>query len=205
MPSREKLTSNFEKSTLPGGRVDEFGTVARELRKISIKYDSRPGFPIFPSTGLSQYVEVLGSRLTSFGAEVYVLNNAGTFVPLDDSQFASFSIIGNTVVQSGQNEYLDKSINEFSNPEQVTFESTWIQTEDDAKSLSDWIKDQWSKKQSVCELEIFSNPLISVGDLVTISYPSNGLDGTQKFIVSNVDTSFDGGINTKITTRSIYS
>jgi hypothetical protein len=148
---------------------------------------------------------VLGSRLTSFGAEVYVLNNAGTFVPLDDSQFASFSIIGNTVVQSGQNEYLDKTINEFSNPEQVTFESTWIQTEDDAKSLSDWIKDQWSKKQSVCELEIFSNPLISVGDLVTISYPSNGLDGTQKFIVSNVDTSFDGGINTKITTRSIYS
>jgi len=131
----EKLTSNFEKSTLPGGKVDEFGTVARELRKISIKYDSRPGFPIFPSTGLSQYVEVLGSRLTSFGAEVYVLNNAGTFV----------------------------------------------------------------------ELEIFSNPLISVGDLVTISYPSNGLDGTQKFIVSNVDTSFDGGINTKITTRSIYS
>jgi len=201
----EKLTSNFEKSTLPGGKVDEFGTVARELRKISIKYDSRPGFPIFPSTGLSQYVEVLGSRLTSFGAEVYVLNNAGTFVPLDDSQFASFSIIGNTVVQSGQNEYLDKTINEFSNPEQVTFESTWIQTEDDAKSLSDWIKDQWSKKQSVCELEIFSNPLISVGDLVTISYPSNGLDGTQKFIVSNVDTSFDGGINTKITTRSIYS
>ena len=33
----EKLTSNFEKSTLPGGKVDEFGTVARELRKISIK------------------------------------------------------------------------------------------------------------------------------------------------------------------------
>lgn len=201
----EKLTSNFEKTTLPGGKVDEFGTVARELRKISIKYDSRPGFPIFPSTGLSQYVEVLGSRLTSFGAEVYVLNNAGTFVPLDDSQFASFSIIGNTVVQSGQNEYLDKTINEFTNPEQVTFESTWIQTEDDAKAISDWIKNQWSKKQSVCELEIFSNPLISVGDLVTINYPSNGLDGTQKFIVSNVDTSFDGGINTKITTRSIYS
>ena len=201
----EKLTSNFEKATLSGGKVDEFGTVARELRKISIKYDSRPGFPIFPSTGLSQYVEVLGSRLTSFGAEVYVLNNAGTFVPLDDSQFASFSIIGNTVVQSGQNEYLDKTINEFTNPEQVTFESTWIQTEADAKAISDWIKNQWSKKQSVCELEIFSNPLISVGDLVTINYPSNGLDGTQKFIVSNVDTSFDGGISTKITTRSIYS
>jgi len=201
----EKLTSSFDNTGTSGGAVDEFGTVARELKKIDVKYDSRPSFPVFASVGLSQYVEVLGSRLTSFGAEVYVVNNAGTFVPLDDSQFASFSIIGNTVVQSGQNEYLDKTINEFTNPEQATFESVWIQREEDAKNLSDWIKNQWSKKQSVCELEIFSNPLISVGDLVTINYPANGFDGTQKFIVSNINNTFEGGLNTKITARSIYS
>jgi hypothetical protein len=100
---------------------------------------------------------------------------------------------------------LDKTINEFTVPEQVTFESIWIQRENDAKSLSKFIKDQWSKKQSVCELEVFSNPLISVGDIVTINYPSNGLDGTQKFIVSSINNSFDGGLSTKITTRSIYS
>jgi hypothetical protein len=104
-----------------------------------------------------------------------------------------------------QNEYLDKTINEFTNPEQATFESVWIQREEDAKNLSDWIKNQWSKKQSVCELEIFSNPLISVGDLVTINYPANGFDGTQKFIVSNINNTFEGGLNTKITARSIYS
>jgi hypothetical protein len=201
----DKLTSNFDNTGVSGGTVDEFGTVARELKKIDIKFDSRPAFPVFASVGLSQYVEVLGSRLTSFGAEVYVVNNAGTFVPLDDSQFASFTILGNTIVQSGQNEYLDKTINEFTTPEQATFESAWIQRESDAKSLSEWIKQQWSKKQSVCELEVFSNPLISVGDLVTINYPANGFDGTQKFIVSNINNSFEGGLNTKITARSIYS
>jgi hypothetical protein len=201
----DKISSGFENSGISGGFVDEFGTVARELLKVNIKYDSRPAFPIITSLGLNQFVELLGYRLNSFGAEVYVLNNAGTFVPLDDSRFASFSVIGNTLVQSGQNEYLDKTINEFTVPEQVTFESTWIQRQEDAKSLSEWIKLQWSKKQSVCELEIFSNPLISVGDIVTINYPSNGLDGTQKFIVSNINNSFEGGLTTKITTRSIYS
>jgi hypothetical protein len=201
----DKLSSGFENSGISGGAVDEFGTVARELLKVNIKYDSRPAFPIITSLGLNQFVELLGYRLNSFGAEVYVLNNAGTFIPLDDSRFASFSVIGNTLVQSGQNEYLDKTINEFTVPEQVTFESTWIQRESDAKSLSEWIKLQWSKKQSVCELEIFSNPLICVGDIVTINYPSNGLDGTQKFIVSSINNSFDGGLSTKITTRSIYS
>jgi hypothetical protein len=201
----DKLSSGFENSGIAGGSIDEFGTVARELLKVNIKYDSRPAFPIITSLGLNQFVELLGYRLNSFGAEVYVLNNAGTFIPLDDSRFASFSIIGNTLVQSGQNEYLDKTINEFTVPEQVTFESVWIQKESDAKSLSDWIKAQWSKKQSVCELEVFSNPLISVGDIVTINYPSNGLDGTQKFMVSSINNSFDGGLSTKITTRSIYS
>ena len=201
----DKLSSGFENSGISGGKIDEFGTVARELLKVNIKYDSRPAFPIIPSLGLNQFVELLGYRLNSFGAEVYVLNNAGTFIPLDDSRFASFSVIGNTLVQSGQNEYLDKTINEFTVPEQITFESVWIQREGDAKDLSKWIKDQWSKKQSVCELEIFSNPLISVGDIVTINYPSNGLDGTQKFIVSSINNSFDGGLSTKITTRSIYS
>jgi len=201
----DKLSSEFENSGISGGKIDEFGKVARELLKVNIKYDSRPAFPIITSLGLNQFAEILGYRLNSFGAEVYVLNNAGTFIPLDDSRFASFSIIGNTLVQSGQNEYLDKTINEFTVPEQVTFESVWIQREKDAESLSKWIKNQWSKKQSVCELEIFSNPLISVGDIVTINYPSNGLDGTQKFIVSSINNSFDGGLSTKITTRSIYS
>jgi hypothetical protein len=201
----DKLSSGFDNSGISGGAIDEFGTVARELLKVNIKYDSRPAFPIITSLGLNQFVELLGYRLNSFGAEVYVLNNAGTFIPLDDSKFASFSIIGNTLVQSGQNEYLDKTINEFTVPEQATFESVWIQKESDAKSLSDWIRSQWSKKQSVCELEVFSNPLISVGDIVTINYPSNGLDGTQKFIVLGINNSFDGGLNTKITTRSIYS
>jgi len=201
----DKLSSGFDNSGISGGAIDEFGTVARELLKVNIKYDSRPAFPIITSLGLNKFVELLGYRLNSFGAEVYVLNNAGTFIPLDDSKFASFSIIGNTLVQSGQNEYIDKTINEFTVPEQVTFESVWIQKESDAKSLSDWIKAQWSKKQSVCELEVFSNPLISVGDVVTINYPANGLNGTQKFIVSNINNSFDGGLSTRITTRSIYS
>ena len=201
----DKLSSGYNNNGIAGGAIDEFGTVARELLKVNIKYDARPAFPIITSLGLNQFAEILGYRLNSFGAEVYVLNNAGTFIPLDDSRFASFSVIGNTLVQSGQNEYLDKTINEFTVPEQVTFESIWIQREEDAKSLSKFIKEQLSKKQSVCELEVFSNPLISVGDIVTINYPSNGLDGTQKFIVSNINSSFDGGLSTKITTRSIYS
>jgi hypothetical protein len=185
--------------------LEEFGTVARELRKINIKYESRPGNPLYTSTGINKFVSVLGERLTSFGAEVYVMNNSGTFVPLDDSNLYSFSIIGNYIVTTGQHEYVSNTLSETTVAEPVIFESSWIQSEADAKSLTTWIQGQWSKQQQVVTLETFGNPLISVGDVVSINYPSNDFDGTEKFVVTQVSNSFKEGLQTSITARSIYS
>jgi hypothetical protein len=185
--------------------LEEFGTVARELRKVKIKYQDRPGDPLYTSVGINKYVSVLGQRLTSFGAEVYVINNAGTFVPLDDSNLYSFSIVGNYIVVSGQHEYVSNELSETTIAEPVIFESAWIQSEPDAKNLTDWIQTQWSKQQQVVEMNVFGNPLISVGDVISINYPQNNLDGTEKFIVTRVNNSFKEGLETTITARSIFS
>lgn len=200
----EKVLSNFNKAEIPGGKIEEFGTVARELRKVSVKYPDRPASPLYATLGINKFVQILGQRLTSFGAEIYLLNNSGTFVPLSDGQFNSFNVIGNYVVPTGQHEYTDNTINEFSSPEPAIFESMWIQTESDAKKLSEWIKTQWSKQQVILNMNVFSNPLISVGDVITVNHPDNGLDGSKKFIVVNVNQDFDEGLNTSITARSIY-
>lgn len=185
--------------------LEEFGTVARELRKVKIKYQDRPGDPLYTSVGINKYVSVLGQRLTSFGAEVYVINNSGTFVPLDDSNLYSFSIVGNYIVVSGQHEYVSNELSETTIAEPVIFESAWIQSEPDAKNLTDWIQTQWSKQQQVVEMNVFGNPLISVGDVISVNYPQNNLDGTEKFIVTRVNNSFKEGLETTITARSIFS
>jgi hypothetical protein len=57
----------------------------------------------------------------------------------------------------------------------------------------------------IVSMEVFGNPLLSVGDVITINYPDNNLDGTGKFIITNVNLSYDGGLSTSITARSIYS
>ena len=185
--------------------LDDFGKIAREIRQVKVKYQSRPGNPLFTSVGINKYANVMGERLTSFGAEIYVINNGGTYIPLDDSNLHSFSIIGNYIVTSGQHEYASNPVNENTVAEPVVFESSWIQSEIDAKNLADWIKTQWSKQQQIVNLETFGNPLISVGDLISINYPSNDFDGTEKFVVTRVNNSFDGGLQTSITARSIYS
>lgn len=201
----DKVLDNLGKTTGSNGVVEEFGTVARELRKVNIKYPSRPGYPLYPSIGTNNFIQVLGSKMSNFGAEIYLLNNAGTYIPLDDSVQSSFSIIGNYISSAGEYEYTDTTSNEYDNPEPATFDSTWIQSEPDAKNISNWIKKQWSKQQNVVTMNVFGNPLISVGDIITINYPANDLDGTQKFIVTNVNNSYNEGLDTSITCRSIYS
>jgi hypothetical protein len=196
-----------DKAVAPGQLpyLEEFGTVAREIKRIKIKYQARPGDPLFTSVGINRFAQVLGQRLTSYGAEVYVINNSGTFVPLHDSGLHTFSVIGNYIVTSGQHEYSSKTLNETTIEEPAVFESSWIQTESDAKNLATWIENQWSKQQSVVDMEIFGNPLISVGDVVSINYPKNNLSGTEKFVVTRVQNSFEGGLSTSITARSIFS
>lgn len=201
----EKVLDNLGKSATTNGVVEEFGTVARELRKVNVKFNSRPGYPLYPTVGVNNFIEILGSKMSNFGAEVYLLNNSGIYVALSDSDTSSFSIIGNYISSSGEYEYVDTTSNEYDNPEPATFDSTWIQTEGDAKYISNWIKNQWSKQQYTVTMQIFGNPLISVGDIVTVNYPINNLDGTQKFVVTNVTNSYQEGIETTVTCRSIYS
>jgi hypothetical protein len=201
----EKLLGNASSANIANGVIEEFGTIAREIRYVSAKFESRPGYPLYTSTGINPHIQVLGQKLSSFGAELYVINNAGVFTPLDDGNLSSFTVVGNYIVQSGQQEYSEKLANEFSNQEPVAFQSTWIQNEDDAKSLSKWIKNQWSKQQQVLNIEIFSNPLLSIGDIVSVKYTNNNLDGTGKFVVTNVSQNYSEGLGTSITVRSIYS
>ena len=197
------LQNNTVSNDSSNGFIEEFGAVARELRILKTKYDSRPGFPLYASTGVNSFAKIIGQRLTSFGAEVYVLNNSGTFIPLDDSEFYSFYILGKYISQSGQLEYVDNAAGEYTVKEPVIFESKWIQKQTDVVALSDWIKNIWSVKQTIIQMSVFGNPLISVGDIITISDSYNELTTARKFVVLNVTNSFKDGLETNITCRTL--
>jgi hypothetical protein len=58
-------------------------------------------------------------------------------------------------------------------------------------------------KGRLINLTIFGNPFTAVGDIVSVKYSYQGLDGTQKFIVTNVRHTFSDGLDTEITCRSL--
>jgi hypothetical protein len=154
--------------------------------------------------GGNKQVTVLDSKMQPFGAEVYVLNNTSTFVPLHDNQYSTFSVIGNEINKSGQIEYSIDDATEMATKEPLIFQSTWIQSEGDAKSLATWIKGSILNKNKVISLDIFGNPLITPGDIVTINYPLQELTtASGKYIVVDVQLEFSEGVTTRVTCRAI--
>jgi len=185
--------------------VEEFGTTVREILKANIKFPSRPSFPIKWGTGSNQLVSILSSKVSNFGGEAYVLNNSSTTVPLSDNTLASFYIIGNTLSPSGQLEYSTDESNTYTTKEPVIFESKWLQNLADVKSLAEWIKTNVVNKGKVVNMSVFGNPLISVGDIIKIYYTYQGFSGEEKFIVTNINHSYQEGLETNITCRLIVN
>lgn len=200
----EKVVLNDPGVTpITSGFIEEFGSVARELRVLKTKYESRPAFPLYASTGINNFVKIIGQRLTSSGAEVYVLNNSGTYIPLDDSEYYSFYILGKYISQSGQLEYIDNTAGEYTSQEPVVFESNWIQKNSDVVALGNWIKNVWSKKQMILNMSVFGNPLLSVGDVIKVKYEYNNLTTSQKFLITDINHSYSQGLETSITCRTL--
>ena len=183
--------------------LDEFGTSVREIRKVSLRYNSAPAYPIKFSTGLNTSVKLLGSKLSNFGGEAYVLNNSAALTPLNDEKSATFYLYGDTIAPSGTLEYNSDILSDYINQEPVVFESSWLQNLSDVEALGTWIKNNIVNKGKLINLSVFGNPFIAVGDIVSVKYSYQGLDGTQKFIVTNVRHTFSDGLDTEITCRSL--
>jgi len=182
--------------------VDEFGTTVREIVKQKIRFQN-PSYPVKWTTGGNKLAQLIGYKMSNFGGEAYVLNNASTTIPLSDTDNANFYLFGNTLGQSGTLEYTTDELSDYVTKEPVIFESKWLQNLSDVKSLAEWIKTKAVNKGKIVNMSIFGNPLISVGDIVTIKYTYQGFAGTEKLIVTNVMHKYSEGLETSISCRTL--
>lgn len=185
------------------GSFDEFGTVVREIARRKIRFTGRPSKPVHWTTGGNTLARVIGESRSHFGSEVFVLNNSSVTVPLSDNGVNQLSIFGSDIGFSGEIEYSTNPVSEYSSREPVTFESEWLQNIKDVEALANWIRDKVINKSTIVSMTIFGNPLISVGDIVTIKYIYQGLAGTEKLIVTNVNHRYDQGLETNIVCRTL--
>lgn len=189
--------------TLKENSFDEFGTVVREITRRQVSFSNAPSVPIKWTTGANRLAQILGQTYDNFKADVIVMNNSSITIPLSDRGVNQLSIFGNTIGFSGEIEYSTSAATSYASSEPVIFESTWLQNENDVKSLAEWIQGRIVNKAKIITMEVFGNPLISVGDIITVNYEYQGFTSSQKIIVVKVSQSFGGGLKTEITGRTL--
>lgn len=190
-------------TTKKPNNFEEFGTVVRELKKKAVRFNGAPAVPIRWTTGANNLTTILSETKDNFKSEVLVLNNSSITIPLSDRGVNQLSIFGTTIGFSGDIEYQTSPAAPYSTTEPVIFESNWLQNQKDVKSLADWIKGRVVNKSKIITMKVFGNPLISVGDIVTINYPYQGFTTDQKIIVVKVSQSFREGLETQIVGRTL--
>ena len=186
------------------GFMYEFGTTGREIRKIKESYEDRPAVPIQVRTANNKYVTVLDQRLQPFSAEAYLLNNTSTSVILHDNNYTSLYVLGNKIQRSGAIDYDTDQSTDSENKESVVFDSSWIQSEEDAKTLAEWLKSNSLNKGRFVDMTVFGNPTLSAGDIVTINYPILGMtESSDKYIITRCSLEYSEGVTTTVSCRAI--
>lgn len=74
-----------------------------------------------------------------------------------------------------------------------SFESNYVQSQGAARSLMEWLSEKTTRARKLVGIEIFYNPLVQLGDVVSFLYQEGGVDKIApedtKFIVYNIEYS----------------
>jgi hypothetical protein len=196
---------------------DDFGPICHELREFDVTFDKYPA--VHSNLYFSNDTQIVCPEYQAdpFGAK-FILANAYrsnaivngqdtlTFGP-DNPVEQKLMIYGRAVTKEDEKTIISKNEDAIRRRGQVDTEiqPEWIQSESGAKALSDWITHHWAEGCDEVEAEIFGNPLIQLGDIVSVNYPQKDFDPvTHRYFVISINREYDAGYgNTKLVLRRV--
>lgn len=183
---------------------DEFTPVAHEVREYNVKFDENPVLHSYLYFSNDSQVVCTEYRGDPFGAR-FVIANASrtdaivsgednvTFGP-DNSVEQKMFVYGRLIEQQeAQNVPTVESKAGIRRRGKIdlTIESKWVQKEEFAQSIADWIITNWGEGCEELSVSAFYNPLIQLGDIVSVSHPLFDMSSaTHLYFVVGVKRSF---------------
>ncbi len=203
---------------------DEFGPICHEIREMDIIFEK---YPVLHSRLYMTNDKIVCPEYNAdpFGAKFLLGNSSRDNAIGEGEDLITFGaenpvtqhmmIYGRMVFQEEGQVYTEKNrsgdeINPLENEDsirrrgrvEVDIDSKWIQSKAEAKSIARWILKHWSNGNDEVSVEMFGNPLIQIGDVVTLDYPAkNMLRTTHRYFVIGTANEFSQGLNTTLTLR----
>jgi len=196
---------------------DDFGPIGHEVREFDVQFEKFPA--VHSNLYFSNTSQVINPEYTAdpFGAKFILSNAYRSNAVLNGEDTLTFGadnpvtqqmmIYGRTVNKEEEKTIVSKNEDAIRRRGIVETEvqSDWIQTEAAAQALADWITYHWADGCDEVEATIFGNPLIQLGDIVSINYPQKDFDPvTHRYFVVGIRRGFNGGFDdTELTLRRV--
>jgi hypothetical protein len=146
---------------------------------------------------------------TGFRARMAIANNSSHMVFLTKESddlirvTVNLNLWTHEIVAPSDPEIIESIIDQSNIAEVIQLDSEWIQSKSAANKMIKIVEMGINGFSIDTSLNIFGNPLIQVGDVVTLSYNLNGIN-QQKHIVTSVSHSFNQGLITTLRLNRLY-
>lgn len=140
---------------------------------------------------------------TGFRAKMAVINNSPNMVFLQKesdeiNQFTiNFNLWTHEIIAPSDPEIIEQVIDSSNLSEVIQLDSEWIQSKNAAYKTLKIIEMGLEGFSKEVTLNVFGNPLIQTGDIITLSYSLNGIS-QQRYVVHSVSHSFSQGLSTTL-------
>lgn len=209
--SRDRTSTIFNKKIFT---LDEFGLIAHEVRKFSVKFENVPAYSQSLYMSNDTQATCTDFMASPFGASFTLVNTSRqnavingddtlTFGP-DNSIDQKLIVYGQmvNVAEAKTEETKDARAIVKDGRSEMTFEGNLVQTQSQAKRLADWLVDV-SQSVSV-DVQAFNGAFLQLTDRVAINDPRNGLNWKDiKFFVVGKQVSFDGSLSVDFALRGV--
>ena len=196
---------------------DEFGPIVHEIREFNVKFDPKPILHSKLYMTNDWNAIITEYRANPFGAHFIIANTGrqNSVIHGEDTiHYASESratnqtltVLGRALVISEAEKVIVKNDQAIQRRGKVETElaSSWIQSKEMAEDIANWMKDHWGMGADTAEVTVFGNPLLEVGDVVTVSYVRYDMTpATHKYFITGASSSFDTGLSTTLHLRRV--
>jgi len=200
-----------------------FYAVAREKLHEKVRFEEDKGGETSRLVVTNGAAAVVSYEPSSYGANFTLINKADKDILLkgaagttngDQDKIESMYITGNSFRRGEDQEveYKDKELIDRIGELPLEFESPWIQDRATAEDLARWVMKRFGDVSAKYTVACFGNPLLEIGDIVTIRWPEKGFtveksnpssSKVQKFVISSISRRWNDGLETSVTVREI--
>jgi hypothetical protein len=219
---RDQLTGGYNDNTLDyflsqnsgivqDFRFDDFGSWVRAAKELDVVHDIFPSITSRLFVANSTSVYTIYNNHTQFSSEFAIANRKREYAVVsgDDQNINASMVLAVYGVPIKQDEPSDvKRLNERSiwrrGEEEIIVDSTFIQSEEHAERISDWIVERWSSPIKIVAVESIVDPRIQLGDVASIDFSDlNFSPEANRFHVIDVSTSVGASMSMSVTLRKI--